>query len=105
MALLSHNLQTAEPSEVSLQALILNAWKYYNAYVRFYLLSIFQPLQLHLNELSMRNHNGSKIIRIDDLLLVSFRKVLLLNRGGSGDRETSQFWGMLKVKILQEMDC
>ena len=71
MALLSHNLQTADSSEVSLQALILNAWKYYNAYVRFYLLSIFQPLQLHLNELSMRNHNGSKIIRIDDLLLVS----------------------------------
>ena len=46
MALLSHNLQTADSSEVSLQALILNAWKYYNAYVRFYLLSIFQPLQL-----------------------------------------------------------
>ena len=73
MALLSHNLQTADSSEVSLQALILNAWKYYNAYVRFYLLSIFQPLQLHLNELSMRGHNGSNY-RIDDLLLVSFRK-------------------------------
>ena len=106
MALLSHNLQTADSSEVSLQALILNAWKYYNAYVRFYLLSIFQPLQLHLNELSMRGHNGSKITRIDDLLLVSFRKVFITEQGiGSGDRETSQFWGMLKVKILQEMDC
>ena len=69
MALLSHNLQTADSSEVSLQALILNAWKYYNAYVRFYLLSIFQPL-LHLNELSMRGHNGSTVTRIDDLLFL-----------------------------------
>ena len=103
--LLSHNLQTADSSEVSLQALILNAWKYYNAYVRFYLLSIFQPLQLHLNELSMRGHNGSTVTRIDDLLLVSFRKVLLLNRELEVGIETSQFWGMLKVKILQEMDC
>ena len=64
----------------------------YNAYVRFYLLSIFQPLQLHLNELSMRNHNGSKIIRIDDLLLVSFRKVFITEQGiGGGDRDISIF--------------
>ena len=79
MALLSHNLQTADSSEVSLQALILNAWKYYNTYVRFYLLSIFQPLQLHLNELSTRSHSGSKIIRIDDFLLV-FRKVFIIEQ-------------------------
>ena len=106
MALLSHNLQTADSSEVSLQALILNAWKYYNAYVRFYLLSIFQPLQLHLNELSMRGHNGSKITRIDDLLLVSFRKVFITEQELEvGIERHLNFWGMLKVKILQEMDC
>ena len=101
MALLSHNLQTADSSEVSLQALILNAWKYYNAYVRFYLLSIFQPLQIYLNELFTRNHNGSKIIRIDDLLLVSFRKVFITEQGiGSGDRETSQFLGNAESEDL-----
>ncbi|KGU02466.1 hypothetical protein MEM_05994 [Candida albicans L26] len=101
MSLLSHNLQTTEPSEVSLQALILNAWKYYNTYVRFYLLSIFQPLQIYLNELFTRNHNGSKIIRIDDLLLVSFRKVFITEQGiGSGDRETSQFLGNAESEDL-----
>ena len=101
MALLSHNLQTADSSEVSLQALILNAWKYYNAYVRFYLLSIFQPLQLHLNELSMRGPNGSTVTRIDDLLLVSFRKVFITEQGiGSGDRETSQFLGNAESEDL-----
>ena len=101
MTLLSHNLQTAEPSEVSLQALILNAWKYYNAYVRFYLLSIFQPLQLHLNELCMRGPNGSTVTRIDDLLLVSFRKVFITEQGiGSGDRETSQFLGNAESEDL-----
>ncbi|KAF6071388.1 hypothetical protein FOB64_001130 [Candida albicans] len=101
MALLSHNLQTADSSKVSLQALILNAWKYYNAYVRFYLLSIFQPLQLHLNELSMRGPNGSTVTRIDDLLLVSFRKVFITEQGiGSGDRETSQFLGNAESEDL-----
>ena len=103
MALLSHNLQTADSSEVSLQALILNAWKYYNAYVRFYLLSIFQPLLLHLNELSMRGHNGSTVTRIDDLLLVSFRKVFITEQELEvGIERRLNFWGMLKVKILQE---
>ncbi|KAL1570054.1 hypothetical protein V4U95_005227 [Candida albicans] len=101
MALLSHNLQTAEPLEISLQALILNAWKYYNAYVRFYLLSIFQPLQIYLNELFTRNHNGSKITRIDDLLLASFRKVFITEQGiGSGDRETSKFLGNAESEDL-----
>ena len=49
----------------------------------------------------MRGPNGSTVTRIDDLLLVSFRKVLLLNRGGSGDRDIS-ILGMLKVKILRK---
>ncbi|CAX44224.1 conserved hypothetical protein [Candida dubliniensis CD36] len=94
MTVLSHNLQTAEPSEVSLQTLILNAWRYYNNYIRFYVLSVFQPLQTHLNELYMKNQNGSKITRIDDLLLVSFRKVFITEQGiGSGNREPSQFLG------------
>ena len=105
MALLSHNLQTADSSEVSLQALILNAWKYYNTYVRFYLLSIFQPLLLHLNELSMRGHNGSTVTRIDDLLLVSFRKVFITEQGiGSGDRDVS-ILGNAESEDLTGMGC
>ena len=54
----------------------------------------------------LRNHNGSTITRIDDLLLVSFRKVLLLNRGLEVEIERRlNLWGMLKVMILQEMGC
>ena len=65
------------------------------------MLSIFQPLQLHLNELSTRGHNGSTVTRIDDLLLVSFRKVFITEQGiGSGDRETSQFLGNAESEDL-----
>ena len=68
--------------------------------LRFYLLSIFQPLQLHLNELSMRGHNGSTVTRIDDLLLVSFRKVFITEQELEVGIERSQILGNAESEDL-----
>ncbi|KHC60882.1 hypothetical protein MGE_03767 [Candida albicans P75010] len=54
----------------------------------------------------MRGPNRSTVTRIDDLLLVSFRKVFITEQGLEvGIERRLNLWGSSKVMILQEMGC
>ncbi|RCK65328.1 hypothetical protein Cantr_01077 [Candida viswanathii] len=72
--------------------LIVIAWKYFNKIVRFYIISIFQPLQSFFQELTaVKEHQHQHhlqqsqdqqkklTIDIDDLLLGAFYKVFVLD--------------------------
>jgi hypothetical protein len=53
---------------------ITKIWDYFNRKIRFFLLAVFHPLQIHLHEtLTTNNHS----LEIESLLLVSFRDSII----------------------------
>lgn len=67
--------------------IISDTWQYFNKSVRYYLLNVFYPLQLFLNEEENQNgKKGTNQIRVESLLLKAFRDAVImphLNHRGS----------------------
>ncbi|KAL6451395.1 hypothetical protein SBY92_002735 [Candida maltosa Xu316] len=86
MTLFTKNSDVSKTMTRSQWLLIIIAWRYFNRAIRFYVISIFQPLQIHFQELMMQKQPNNRNIQvnIDDLLLGAFYKVFILDSDING---------------------